>query len=133
MIQMAPEQRFAVIVQTNKSGETLSRTRNKAMELFLPLKPATPEKPKTAMQMTDAQRQNFAGKYSNGPQVWEIINRDGKLYYKQDNSEVELTQTADYRLSFGTNLDNDLMFAANARGQIDHIFDGLYSARKPIR
>ncbi|HKO99156.1 MAG TPA: serine hydrolase domain-containing protein [Pyrinomonadaceae bacterium] len=130
MIQMAPEQRFAVIVQTNKSGETLSKTRTKAMELFLSLKPVTPEKPKTERQMTDAQRLNFAGKYVNGPQVWEITIRSGKLYYKQDNTEVELKQTEDYQLSFGANMQNDLIFVANGRGEIDHLFDGLYSARK---
>lgn len=100
LIQMAPDHRFAVIVQTNKSGETLPKTRAKAMELFLPLKPATPEEPKVAQQMTEAERLNFAGKYVNGPQVWEIIAKEGKLYYKQEGGEVELKQTAANRLSF---------------------------------
>lgn len=130
MIQMAPDQRFAVIVQTNKSGETLFKTRTKAMEMFLTLKPATPEKPKTSLQMTAAQRTNFAGRYTNGPQVWQILDRDGKLFYKQEDREIELTQTAEYQLSFGANLRNDLIFTPNARGEIEHIFDGLYSARK---
>jgi CubicO group peptidase (beta-lactamase class C family) len=38
MIQMVPERKFAVIVLTNKSGETLRRTLNKASELGLELK-----------------------------------------------------------------------------------------------
>ena len=130
LIQMAPEHRFAVIVQTNKSGETLPKTRAKAMELFLPLKPAVPEKPKVAQEMTEAQRSNFAGKYVNGPQVWEIIAKEGKLYYKQEGGEVELKQTAASRLSFGPNLQNDLMFVPNSSGRIAHLFDGLYSAKK---
>lgn len=100
------------------------------MELFLPLKPVTPEGPKTTQQMTEAQRLNFAGRYVNGPQAWEIIAKEGKLYYKQESGEAELMQTADNRLSFGPNLENDLIFVANASGRIKHLFDGLYSARK---
>lgn len=130
LIQMAPDQRFAVIVQTNKSGETLPKTRAKAMELFLPLKPATTEKPKVVQQMTEAQRLNFAGKYANGPQIWEIIAKEGKLYYKQEDGEAELTLTAENRLSFGPNLENDLIFVSNTGGRIEHLFDGLYSAKK---
>jgi CubicO group peptidase (beta-lactamase class C family) len=130
MIQMAPEQRFAVIVQTNKSGATLPLTRSKAMEMFLPLKPETAEKPKTIRPMTDIQRLNFAGKYVNGPQTWEIIVKEGKLYYKQAGGDLELKQTGDYRLSFGSALENDLMFVPNSRGETEYIFDGLYSAKK---
>lgn len=130
MIQMVPEERFAVIVQTNKSGMTLPRTRAKAMELFLRLKPETPEKPKTAQALSEAEMQNFAGRYTNGPQVWEIILKGNKLYYKQEEKELELTRTAPFRLSFGAQMENDLMFVAGAGGQIDYIFDGLYSAKK---
>ena len=66
----------------------------------------------------------------NGPQTWEIIERDKKLYYKQGDAEVELKQTAEFQLSFGPNMQSDLIFVPNARGEIEHIFDGLYSARK---
>jgi CubicO group peptidase (beta-lactamase class C family) len=130
MISMAPAERFAVIVVTNKSGETMRRTRMKAMELLLKLKPQTPEEPKTAAALGEAERANFAGKYVNGPQTWEIISRDGKLFYKGEEGEVELKKTAPYRLSFGEKLENDLMFVADAQGRIEYIFDGLYSARK---
>ncbi|MBD0369667.1 MAG: serine hydrolase [Pyrinomonadaceae bacterium] len=130
MIQMVPEERFAVIVQTNRSGETLPRTRAKAMELFLKLKAETPPQPKTAQALNDADRANFTGKYVNGPQTWEIIARGGKLFYKREENEVELIRTAPYRLSFGDKLENDFMFVPDARGQIRYIFDGLYSAKK---
>jgi CubicO group peptidase (beta-lactamase class C family) len=130
MIQMVPGQRFAVIVVTNKSGETLSRTRNKAMEMFLSLKPETAEKPKTAQPMTAAEMANFVGKYVNGPQTWELVIKDGKLYYKQSGDELELSKTAPHRLSFGAALENDLIFVPNTRGEMEYIFDGLYSAKK---
>lgn len=131
MIEMVPAERFAVIVQTNKSGETLPKTRDKALELFLTLKAETPEKPKTAQVMTTEEMNNFAGKYVNGPQTWEVFMKDGKLYLKQaEGSDVELKKTAPYRLSFGSTLENDLAFVPNAGGQIEYAFDGLYSARK---
>lgn len=130
MIQMVPAERFAVIIVTNRSGETLPRTRGKAMELFLKLKAETPPQPKTALPLSDAERADFAGKYLNGPQVWELVVKDGKLFYKREEGDVELKKTAPYRLSFGAQLENDFMFVPNAVGRIEYIFDGLYSARK---
>jgi CubicO group peptidase (beta-lactamase class C family) len=130
MIQMVPEARFAVIIQTNRSGETLPRTRMKAMELFLKLKDEAPTEPKRAQDLSAAESARFAGRYTNGPQTWEIVARDGKLFYKRAEGDVELKKTAPYRLSFGEKLENDFMFVANARGEILYIFDGLYSARK---
>lgn len=130
MIQMVPEERFAVIIQTNRSGETLPRTRARAMELFLKLKDAVPPRPKQALALSEAEMRSFAGKYVNGPQSWEIVARDRKLFYKRAEGEVELKKTAPYRLSFGDKLENDLAFVAGASGEIRYVFDGLYSARK---
>jgi CubicO group peptidase (beta-lactamase class C family) len=130
MIQMVPQQHFAVIVQTNRSGETLPKTRAKAMELSLMLKPETAEQPKTAQPLSAPEMAGYAGKYVNGPQVWEVIVEGGKLHLKQEGNDVELSKTGKYRLSFGPSLENDLAFVPNARGEIEYIFDGLYSARK---
>lgn len=130
MIQMVPAERFAVIVQTNRSGETLPRTRMKAMELFLKLKAEAQPEAKRARALSEADLSNFAGRYTNGPQTWEIAARQGKLFYKGAEGEVELQKTARNRLSFGEKLENDFMFVANARGESLYIFDGLYSARK---
>jgi CubicO group peptidase (beta-lactamase class C family) len=130
LIQMAPERRFAVIVTTNRSGETLPLTRTKAMELFLKLKPEETERPKQAQALSPAEGRDFAGKYVNGPQAWEITFREGKLFYKQEAKEVELVKTAPRRLSFGDKLENDFAFVTGAQGEIEYLFDGLYSARK---
>jgi CubicO group peptidase (beta-lactamase class C family) len=132
MIQMFPEQGLAVIVQTNRSGQTLPRTRAKAIETFLKLQPEQPPKPKKPEAMSEAERVNFEGKYFNGPQTWEIIRKTGKLYFKTPDRELELTRTGPYRLSFGANLENDLVFVPNKRGEIEFLFDGLYSAKKKL-
>ena len=79
MIQMFPEQGLAVIVQTNRSGQTLPRSRAKAIEMLLTLQPEQADKPKKPEPLTETERANFAGKYVNGPQTWDISNRAGKI------------------------------------------------------
>lgn len=130
MIQMAPDERFAVIVQTNKSGETLPQTRARAMELFLTLKPAVADEKKTALAMSAAEAVDFAGQYKNGPQTWEIVSKAGKLFIKQEGNELPLTRSGKYRLSYGDGLENDLVFVTDAGGRVEYLFEGLYSAKK---
>ena len=130
IIQMAPEHGFAVIVLTNKSGETLNRTTAKAKELFLPLKPAVAEPTKKALPLPAADLTVFGGKYVNGPQTWEILAKDGRLFLKEQGQEFALSKTGDWQLSFGDALENDLVFVRGADGNAEYIFNGLYSARK---
>src|SRR5688572_15333237 len=61
MIQMVPARKFAVIVLTNKSGETMRKTLNKATEIGLGLKEDQPEKPAAATPITAAEMQEYAG------------------------------------------------------------------------
>ncbi len=130
MIQMAPEHRFAVIVVTNKSGITLSKTTEKARELVLTLKPAEPEKVKEKLPLAAADLANFTGKYVNGPQTWEIVAKDGKLFFKDAEGEYELTKTGAQMLSFGDKLESDVALVSGADGKTEYIFTGLYSARR---
>src|ERR1044071_547411 len=130
MIQMAPEHRFAVIVVTNKSGMTLNKTTSKAKELFLPLKPVEAEKPKEKLTLTAADLAAFAGKYVNGPQTWEILAKDNRLFLKDAEAEYALTKTGAQRLSFGDALENDIAFVPGSDGKMEYIFTGLYSGRR---
>jgi CubicO group peptidase (beta-lactamase class C family) len=130
MIQMAPEQRFAVIVVTNKSGITLPKTTTKAREMMLALKPAAVEKPKEKLPLTGADLAGFAGRYVNGPQTWEILARDGSLFLKDPEAEYPLSKTGAQRLSFGEKLENDIATVPGPDGKTEYIFTGLYSARR---
>lgn len=130
MIQMAPEHGFAVIVLTNKSGETLPKTTEKAKELFLPLKPAAAEEPKMASAITPADVARFVGKFVNGPQTWEILAEGGRLVLKYQDSKEALTKTGEFRLSFGPTLENDIAFVSGKGGRAEYIFTGLYSAKR---
>lgn len=130
MMQMAPEHGFAVIVLTNKSGETLPKTTEKAKEMFLPLKPATAAVKKNVLPLDQTDLAAFSGKYINGPQMWEIIAKDGRLYFKADDAEHALSKTGESRLAWGETLENDLVFVRGADGRTEFVFDGLYAARR---
>jgi CubicO group peptidase (beta-lactamase class C family) len=130
MIQVAPEHGFAVIVLTNKSGETLNKTTEKAKELFLPLKPVAAEPPKQVLPLTAADLAAFSGKYVNGPQTWEILAKEGLLLLKEEGAEHELKKTGEQRFSWGNTLENDVILLPGTDGKIEYIFTGLYSARR---
>ncbi|HEX5736245.1 MAG TPA: serine hydrolase domain-containing protein [Blastocatellia bacterium] len=126
MIQMAPEHRFAVIVVTNRSGETLNKTRTKALEMALPLK-AEESRPTTALTMSRAELANYAGVYSHEPQLWEVIVKDDKLILKQDGVETALTKIGEHKFSLGAS-GGELVFVPGDDGKIKYLFDGLYAA-----
>jgi CubicO group peptidase (beta-lactamase class C family) len=81
-IRMAPGQRVAVIVQTNRSGATLPETADKAMEMLLPLGPAESTK-KAALPLTGEDLQRNAGRFRNGDERIEILAREQRLYLKR--------------------------------------------------
>ena len=130
MIQMAPEHSFAVIVLTNKSGETLNKTTTKAKEMFLPLKSVVVEAPKNAVPPTAADLTAFAGKFVNGPQIWEITATNGKLILKAEGAEFPLSKVANWRLAFGAEFENELVLVPGAAGRAEYMFNGLYSAKR---
>ena len=127
MIQMAPEHRFAVIVVTNRSGETLNKTRTKALELALPLKAEQEARPSTAPQMSRAEMANYVGVYSHDPQVWDVSIKDDKLVLKQDGAETVLTKIGEHKFSLGAS-GGELVFVPGDDGKMKYLFDGLYAA-----
>ncbi len=127
MIQIWPKHRFAVIALTNRSGETLPRTRDKAAEVVLGLKPPVEERASVS-PLTEAEMVSFAGRYFHDPSVWEVFIKDGKLVLKLDGAESELKKVGDRRFSYGDG--EEIVFVAGAGGKIEHLFTGLYSAKK---
>jgi CubicO group peptidase (beta-lactamase class C family) len=125
-ITFAPEQKIAVVVLANTSGQTLPKTRQKAMELLLPLKPQVNESPKTLAVNADEMRR-YVGKYSHAPQTWEVFVKDGKLFFKEDGKDFELSKTGKDRFTYEQ---GEILFVPDAKDEIEHIFMGLYAARK---
>lgn len=125
-IFFAPEHKLAVIVLANRNGETLPRTRQRAMQLALPLKPDPAEQPKPRPADADEMRR-YAGKYAHAPQTWEVFVKDGKLFLKEDGKDFELTKLGRERFGYEQ---GEVLFVPDERGAIGHIFMGLYAARR---
>lgn len=135
MIQMVPARKFAVIVLTNKSGETLRRTLNKATELGLgwkPEEPERPEKPGAPAALTATEMADYLGTYT-GTTRWEVYLKEGKLFVKNEGTEYQLTKSGDRKFSFGSANENELVFVPGKSGKIEFIFSELYSAKKVKR
>lgn len=131
MIQMVPSRKFAVIVLTNKSGETLRKSLNKAMELGLGLKDdETAAKPTPPAPLTAAEIDEYAGSYSHAPQTWDISVKDGKLFVKVDGSESQLTKSGERKFTFGANNENELVFVVGKSGKVEYLFTELYAAKR---
>jgi len=117
------------VALTNKSGETMRKSLNKAMELGLGLKDEA-EKPADVVALTATEMQEYAGSYSHAPQTWDVSVKDGKLIMKFDGKEHQLTKTGERKFTFGANNENEIVFAPGKNGKIDFIFTGLYAAKR---
>ena len=130
MIQMVPARKFAVIVLTNKSGETMRKTLNKATELALGLKDDQPAKPAPVTPVTAAEMNEYAGVYSHAPNTWEVSVQDGKLHMKFDGKDSLLTKTGEKKFTFGEQNENEVVFVPGKSGKIEFLFFELYGAKK---
>ena len=130
MIHMAPSRKFAVIVLTNKSGETMRKTLNRATELGLGLKDSDELKPAPVAPVTSAEMNEYVGTYSHAPQTWEVFVRDGKLYMKFDGKEHAMTKTGERKFTFGEQNENEVVFVPGKSGKVELLFTVLYGARK---
>jgi CubicO group peptidase (beta-lactamase class C family) len=127
-IQLVPAHKFAVIVLTNRSGETLSRAQDKAMELLLPLKPPERNGMNSAPPPSEAEMAGYVGRYSHAPQTWEVFVKDGKLWLKHEGLESELKKVGP--ATFAYDPGGELVFALGADGKVEHLFLGMYAAKK---
>jgi CubicO group peptidase (beta-lactamase class C family) len=128
MIQMVPSRKFAVIVLTNKSGETMRKSLNKATELGLGLKDDEPEKPAAVAPPTESEMKEYAGTYSHAPQTWEVSLRDGKLFMRFDGKHYVMTKSGERKFTFGEQ--NEVVFVPGKSGRIEFLFTELYGAKK---
>jgi len=130
MIQMVPGRKFAVIVLTNKSGETMRKSLNKAMELGLGLKDDSPEKPAPVAPLTKAEMAAWVGTYSHAPQTWEVSIKDDKLFLKYEGKDYPLTKSGERKVTFGDANENELVFVQGKSGKIDFIYTEIYGAKR---
>ncbi|HEY6402295.1 MAG TPA: serine hydrolase domain-containing protein [Blastocatellia bacterium] len=127
-IHLVPEHKFAVITLTNLSGETLPRARDKAMELLLPLKRPEREETNSATPLSEAEMAAYVGRYSHAPRTWEVYVKEGKLWLRHDAEESELKRVGPAAFTYGAG--GELVFTPGADGKIEHLFLGMYAAKK---
>ena len=130
MIQMVPSRKFAVIVLTNKSGETMRKSLNRATEIGLGLKDEEQPKPAAIAPANDAEMNEYVGVYSHEPQTWEVSVKDGKLNMKFDGKDYPMTKSGERKFTFGAQGENEIVFVPGKTGKIQYLFAGLYGARK---
>jgi CubicO group peptidase (beta-lactamase class C family) len=130
MIQMAPSKKFAVIVLTNKSGETMRKSLNKAMELGLGLKDDEEPKPAPLAPPTASEMSEYVGAYSHAPQTWEVSIKEGKLFMKFDEKDYAMTKSGERKFTFGAQNENEVVFVPGKDGKIRFLFTELYGAKK---
>jgi len=130
MIQMVPSRKFAVITLTNKSGETMRKTLNKATELALGLKDDQAPRPAAVTPVTASEMNEYAGVYSHAPNTWDVSVKDGKLYMKFDGKESAMTKSGEKKFTFGEQNENEVIFVPGKSGKIEFLFFELYGAKK---
>lgn len=130
MIQMVPSRKFAVIVLTNKSGETMRKSLNKALELGLGLKDDDSEKTVAVAPPVESEMKEYVGTYSHAPQTWDVSLRDGKLFMNFDGKDYPMTKSGDRKFTFGAQNENEVVFVPGKSGRIEFLFTELYGAKK---
>jgi CubicO group peptidase (beta-lactamase class C family) len=130
MVQMVPSRNFAVIVLTNKSGETMRKSLNKATELGLGVKDDTPQQSTAVTPPASSEMNEYVGNYSHAPLTWEVFIKDGKLSLKLEGKEYLLTKSGERKFTYGAENENELVFVPGKSGRIDFIFTGLYGAKR---
>jgi CubicO group peptidase (beta-lactamase class C family) len=129
MVALAPDMKFAVVVLTNRSGATLPRTVAAATEMFLKFGKAEEE----AKGPTPTNLAPYVGVYEHLPSKWDVFLRDGKLFVRtEEGKEEPLAHVAAHRFAVGTS-GEEIVFVPNATGAFEHIFLGLYSARRTTK
>jgi CubicO group peptidase (beta-lactamase class C family) len=126
-IRMVPSRKFGVITVANRTGVGLNATAVKAMEIALPLEPATPST--TAQSaIAPADMPAYVGTYSQGPRTMAVLIRDGKLLLKQNNRETPLVKFGNTELA--TESGARWVVVRGANGQVEYLHAGSRSWRK---
>jgi CubicO group peptidase (beta-lactamase class C family) len=130
MIQMVPTRKFAVIELTNKSGETMRKSLNKAMEIGLGLKDDEPEKTVAVPPAGESEMKEYVGTYSHAPQTWEVSVRDGKMWMKFDGKDYVMTKSGERKFNFGEKSENEVVFVRGKSGKIEFCLRSCTARRR---
>jgi CubicO group peptidase (beta-lactamase class C family) len=97
-VRMLPDRKAAVVILVNRSGASLPKTSERAMEILAPLQPAAVP-PTTPIAMDANEMAKYAGGYTNPPGRIDLVVREGKLYFRRGTQEAEATKVGDLRFA----------------------------------
>jgi CubicO group peptidase (beta-lactamase class C family) len=93
-IRMAPQQKIAVIILTNRTGSSLPKTAAAALELLLPFESRPTVAESQSQPLTEKQMADLAGRYTNNRQTIDLVAENGKLLIQRRGFESPLTSAS---------------------------------------
>jgi hypothetical protein len=70
----------------------------------------------------------YVGRYSHAPQTWDVFVKEGKLWLKHEGVESELKRVGPAAFTYGQG--GELVFDLDTNGKAEHLFLGMYAAKK---
>ncbi|MBI3878644.1 MAG: serine hydrolase [Verrucomicrobia bacterium] len=113
--KMCPEKKFAVIALCNKSGASLPRVVEKAVELALGIAPAAPE-PRKKQAMSAEEMKRLAGTYGNGQATMALRVKDGQLVGAQGGVFAKVGENRYLRPAVGSTPETEFIFSPGLDG-----------------
>jgi CubicO group peptidase (beta-lactamase class C family) len=132
-IRIVPEKKIAIVVLTNRQGQSLPKTIERASELLLTLEPRKESAALVATEMTNAEMAEYVGRYSNGGDPIAILVRDGRLFLRVDKNELELSKIGERRLMMqepGASAPDQLVMLPDKTGRIAYIQIGSTALKR---
>jgi CubicO group peptidase (beta-lactamase class C family) len=129
LMRMCPEKKFAVIILCNKSGASLPRVAERAIELTLGVAAAERDPRNDPLPATADELARYAGVYSNGKTNVQLVMRDGKLCAAQGD---ELMKVGEHRFVRGSasEADSSLLFVTDDTGEVTFLLRGTRALKK---
>lgn len=126
-MRMVPSRRAGVVVLANRTGVSLARTSEAALEAVLKLPPAPAEPPRKPVPTTAVDRDRLAGSYSQGPRQMSIAAKDDGLVLRQGARETPMQKVGALEFTAGG---ARYVFVADASGAVTFLHSGGRSWRK---
>jgi CubicO group peptidase (beta-lactamase class C family) len=127
IVRMIPSRRFGVAVLANRTGVSLTRTANAAIESALKLAPAPVAPRRPPIATTAAERGRIAGTYSQGTRRVTVEAKGDALLLGQGARETPLQKVGELEFTAGA---TRYVFVADASGNVTFVHSGGRSWRK---
>jgi len=127
VIRMVPSRRFGVVVLANRTGVSLTRSANAAIEAALKPGPAPAAARRMPIPTTETERAGYVGTYSQGTRQMTIAAKGDALILRQGTRETPLEKVGDLEFTGGT---TRYVLVTDASGAVTFLHTGGRSWRK---